>query len=447
MADDRYAWLDEEAAERLLRGRCPGTPRRGATEDDAERVPQAGRQAGRTEPEEESGARPEDRAARLAAVLDELVPDCVGDGELPGEADALAAFRAARTGARAEGRGASGLGVGRRALLHGGRSLRAGLAVVLAGFTLGGVAVAATTGALPTPFDIPGRERPLPRATLPGTPSPGERETGDREAGDHEPGDREAGDHEAGDREASGREASGREVSGREGGGSEGGDRDSPHRAPDVAALGGSATGDRTGARGGGAGARGDGGGSDGAGLGDGRGSLGDGRWNPGARGLTAGGRDDSGRPSAGERPSALPGVTPPRRDERQTVEQLCRALDRQTLGRGDRARLQRLAGAPPVSLTAYCATHSAPTLPPGQGDTPRSGGGDGRGSGDGLEGGDGTEGGDGGENGGGLPSVPRAGLPDAPTPTRTPGVPSAPAATPPSTPSDLRSNTPQRQE
>ncbi|MGW4158578.1 hypothetical protein [Streptomyces sp. NPDC004788] len=135
MADERYAWLDKEAAERLLRGEAvdPG--------DQAAR----------------------DQARLLARALESArtatAPALGPDGELPGEAAALAAFRKAsaeRAGAAATAPGHSGyadLGAVRLAPAaegrRWGRSLRYGLAAAFAAVTVGGVAVAAGTGVLP----------------------------------------------------------------------------------------------------------------------------------------------------------------------------------------------------------------------------------------------------------------------------------------------------------
>ncbi|WP_371617539.1 hypothetical protein [Streptomyces sp. NBC_00454] len=87
MADERDRWLDRAAADRLLRGE-PATP-------GAERHARA-------------------RAERLRAALDALAepPPAVG-GELPGEAAAVAAFRAARgTVPRSQAAGAGVFGSG-----------------------------------------------------------------------------------------------------------------------------------------------------------------------------------------------------------------------------------------------------------------------------------------------------------------------------------------------
>ncbi|MEU3605910.1 hypothetical protein AB0E83_10700 [Streptomyces sp. NPDC035033] len=135
MADERYQWLDPEAAERLLRGE-PVDP-----VDPAARA----------------------RAAALAEALDAArvpaVPAVPAPGvPLAGEEAALAAFRTA-TAARASAAAApdavpADLGRVRLApapgtARHWGRSLRYGLAAAFAAVTVGGVAVAAGTGVLP----------------------------------------------------------------------------------------------------------------------------------------------------------------------------------------------------------------------------------------------------------------------------------------------------------
>ncbi|MFF3450341.1 hypothetical protein ACFYXJ_24745 [Streptomyces sp. NPDC002667] len=154
MADEQYRWLDRDAAERLLNG----------------------------EPLEAVDPGTRDRANRLIEALGALTaepePTC---DELPGEAAALAAFRKARAdgdGVVAQpvhrGRARSGahaadaplVRIGRPAA-HGrrtrwGRPTRFGLAAVLAVGMVGGVAVAAGTGVLPTPFT---REHPGPAAS------------------------------------------------------------------------------------------------------------------------------------------------------------------------------------------------------------------------------------------------------------------------------------------
>ncbi|MEV7416391.1 extensin [Streptomyces sp. NPDC089919] len=142
MADDRYGWLDGAAAEKLLSGEpvLPGDGHPG---------------------------RP--GAARLAHALDSLVPAARPEAELPGEAAALAAFRAARTAdtqareaaeptvrlaptapaGAVELRPLTGPVRAPRRAGAGRRPLRLGLAAAVAGLTIGGVAAAATTGLLP----------------------------------------------------------------------------------------------------------------------------------------------------------------------------------------------------------------------------------------------------------------------------------------------------------
>ncbi|MFF0199208.1 hypothetical protein [Streptomyces sp. NPDC005017] len=148
MADEQYGWLDRETAERLLRGEPLD-----AVDADAR-------------------AQAERLADALGALSSEPAPTST---ELPGEAAALAAFRSARAGRpavlaehadassaprRAGGAGTPDaglfrLGASRRA--PGGhrwvRPLRYALAASLAVGMVGGVALAAGTGVLPTPFD------------------------------------------------------------------------------------------------------------------------------------------------------------------------------------------------------------------------------------------------------------------------------------------------------
>ncbi|MFD0371917.1 hypothetical protein [Streptomyces sp. NPDC059071] len=158
MADERYQWLDQEAAERLLRGE-PVDP-----VDDASRA----------------------QAELLARVLDTARTPALGalagpDGELPGEAAALAAFRKAaaeRAAAAAApgyaGQAATDLGRVRIAPVftgrRWGRSLRYGLAAAVAAVTVGGVAVAAGTGMLPLTTD----PKPGKSVVSVGTTPPGE---------------------------------------------------------------------------------------------------------------------------------------------------------------------------------------------------------------------------------------------------------------------------------
>lgn len=158
MADEQYRWLDRETAESLLRGEPLGAV------DPAFR----------------------DQAERLAKTLEGLTVEPPHDSvELPGEAAALAAFRAARSDAAAARSDAgpersatrpqgaappppdAGLvrigGPGRsERRSRRGRSARFVLTAVLAAGMVGGVAAAAATGVLPTPF---GHDRPGPGAS------------------------------------------------------------------------------------------------------------------------------------------------------------------------------------------------------------------------------------------------------------------------------------------
>ncbi|MFI0711985.1 hypothetical protein ACH4SK_15265 [Streptomyces inhibens] len=134
MADDRYNWLDKDAAEQLLRGE-PVSARHG------------------------DGARELEQLLKAAAAACAEMP---GTAELPGEEAAVAAFRRARHGAgvgarhRATGEplpavhAAPTTSIAERTRLV--RPFRRGLAVALAACAIGGVAVAAGTGVLPTPF-------------------------------------------------------------------------------------------------------------------------------------------------------------------------------------------------------------------------------------------------------------------------------------------------------
>ncbi|MEU2775634.1 hypothetical protein ABZ646_22525 [Streptomyces sp. NPDC007162] len=159
MADEQYKWLNRETAERLLRG------------ESLEAVDESVR----------------DQAERLAARLGALsVPPTAADAELPGEEAAVAAFRKARESPEADrtdaasrpgtaGQGADAglfrLGARRRPSRGPGwaRPARLGLAAALAAGMLGGVAVAAGTGVLRTPFDD---NRPASAASVSATGSP-----------------------------------------------------------------------------------------------------------------------------------------------------------------------------------------------------------------------------------------------------------------------------------
>ncbi|MFJ9565478.1 hypothetical protein ACIRQQ_36260 [Streptomyces fuscichromogenes] len=160
MADERYKWLNRVTAERLLRG------------ESLEAV--------------DASAR--DQAERLAATLGALSAGATpATAELPGEEAALAAFRKAResaedagtgtvaqpwTGGRPADAGLFRIGAGSRPTRGPGRlrPARLGLAAALTAGMLGGVAVAAGTGVLPTPFDD---SRPGPAASVSaaGTPA------------------------------------------------------------------------------------------------------------------------------------------------------------------------------------------------------------------------------------------------------------------------------------
>jgi hypothetical protein len=175
MADEHYKWLDRDAAERLLRG-------------EALKAVDADIQG---------------RADRLAEALGALAAaPAPSSAELPGEAAALAAFRKVHTGMNGEA-----VQLGRRSRTHAvshsadaglvrlgrpapaerparrGRPMRFGLAAALAVGMIGGVAVAAGTGVLPTPFrdDSPNPAATVSAAVTPDrplvSPSPGASET------------------------------------------------------------------------------------------------------------------------------------------------------------------------------------------------------------------------------------------------------------------------------
>ncbi|MFW6694689.1 hypothetical protein [Streptomyces sp. MAR4 CNX-425] len=149
MVDDRYGWLDEDVAERLLRGEpldfADGSGRRGRHRRWS----------------------PEDRAAaeRLAAVLARVAESGRPgeNGRVPGEQAALAAFRAAQKStsrASAAEFAAESPFDGRRERRRSGvvrrlKSLRLSVAGAVAACALGGVAVASGTGVLPAPSFIP----------------------------------------------------------------------------------------------------------------------------------------------------------------------------------------------------------------------------------------------------------------------------------------------------
>ncbi|MGW1462960.1 hypothetical protein ACWCPT_01210 [Streptomyces sp. NPDC002308] len=151
MADDRDEWLDRDAAEKLLRG----------------------------EPVVPPGGQARSAARSLSEVLGAARPGSSADGELPGEEAALSAFRQVGPVRGAPGTGRHRRPVGpvpeagttpgggtldpvrlgtppspsrRRERPRFGRPVRIGLAASLAGCALGGVAVAAGTGALAGAF-------------------------------------------------------------------------------------------------------------------------------------------------------------------------------------------------------------------------------------------------------------------------------------------------------
>ncbi|MFE6888968.1 extensin [Streptomyces sp. NPDC057694] len=153
MADEHYRWLDRDTAERVLRGE----PLEAVGDDDAR------------------------RAGRLTGTLDALsaVPSGPG-GELPGEEAALTAFREARaesamdaavtsvgspaTAAGRAGRHRAGAAVRPAGNRRWGRPVRFGLAAAFAACMVGGVAVAAGTGVLPSPFGD--RGNPVPASSV-----------------------------------------------------------------------------------------------------------------------------------------------------------------------------------------------------------------------------------------------------------------------------------------
>lgn len=155
MADDRYNWLDKDTAERLLRGE------------------QVSARHG-------DGARELEQLLQAASAVGGKTP---GTAELPGEEAAVAAFRqVARRGAGAHNRAADEpspavraahtTGLAERTRL--GRPFRRGFAVALAACAIGGVAVGAGTGVLPSPFR--GGE-PSPASSVSAAASPGPLDT------------------------------------------------------------------------------------------------------------------------------------------------------------------------------------------------------------------------------------------------------------------------------
>ncbi len=194
MAEDhRYSWLDDSAAERLLRGE----PVEG----------QPGAPDGRGD---ESYAEAERLAAVLSAVAGAGRPATPSDASaLPGEEAAMAAFRAARVEVEAQAEAVAESGVAwrpgrirqfreRQPRLR--RPLRAGMIAMVVGCALSGFAVAAAAGVLPTPFG-PSHHTPGPSVSMSdagpggesnhpeisddgGTTSPGPSGSGDNDASD-----------------------------------------------------------------------------------------------------------------------------------------------------------------------------------------------------------------------------------------------------------------------
>ncbi|WP_460068748.1 hypothetical protein [Streptomyces sp. YKOK-I1] len=172
MADKQDRWLDRETAERLLRGESSENAVAPEAHDQAERL------------------------ARTLAALSALGAEPLrADEELPGEAAALKAFSEARAArefpagsatspqsrtshpsaypgdaglVRIGGRTAADRN-GERAHRRWSRPLRLGLAAAVAAGMLGGVAVAAGSGVLPSPFDGAG---PEPGASVSSAASP-----------------------------------------------------------------------------------------------------------------------------------------------------------------------------------------------------------------------------------------------------------------------------------
>ncbi|MGW8947182.1 hypothetical protein [Streptomyces koyangensis] len=134
MADEHHGWPTEDATERLLRGEHSGP---------ADALP---------DPPE---------AAALRAALATLTAPGPAEQAAAREEEALAAFRTAH---RETGAGVVRLGRPAPAPSRWGRPVRFGLAVALGGFMIGGVAVAAGAGVLPSPFR--GNETPAPAASV-----------------------------------------------------------------------------------------------------------------------------------------------------------------------------------------------------------------------------------------------------------------------------------------
>ncbi|MGA4850830.1 hypothetical protein ACOBQB_33015 [Streptomyces sp. G5(2025)] len=154
MADEQDKWLDRDAAERLLRGE----PLEGVDPHARAKADRLAQALGALAAADGPAARAQTDGTAGAAA-----------GELPGEAAALAAFRVARAASAQPGPRSAAYAtpahetaaaesvrrsrtVGRPEPSRWGRPVRFGLAAALAGCMVGGVAVAAGTGVLPSPF-------------------------------------------------------------------------------------------------------------------------------------------------------------------------------------------------------------------------------------------------------------------------------------------------------
>ncbi|MFC9426518.1 hypothetical protein [Streptomyces sp. NPDC056987] len=179
MADERDAWLDKDAAERLLRG------------DPVEAL------------DEQARAR---RELLSDALRDMSAVTYANGAELPGEAAALAAFRQAGAAGRADGATSTDLpGTVRLALApmtvrtrRRGRPLRRGLVVAVAGCALGGITVAAGAAVVPSLF---GGTGPGPASSVSAGASPRPLSSGSAERGQDrsaEPSDLPSGDGRVG---------------------------------------------------------------------------------------------------------------------------------------------------------------------------------------------------------------------------------------------------------
>ncbi|MFF4763567.1 extensin [Streptomyces sp. NPDC001292] len=201
MAEEQHRWLDRDTAERLLRGEPLDTVDI-TVRHPAERLAKAlGALSAESYPPPPAARAFPDSSASPASSPTSAYPADSADAALPGEAAALAAFRKARA-QRADERAAEGTdahlethsrprsvvsddvglvrigtrargGTGRRPRRAGsrrrGRPVRLALSAALAAGAVGGVAAAATTGVLPTPF---GGDEPAPgtSVSVPATP-------------------------------------------------------------------------------------------------------------------------------------------------------------------------------------------------------------------------------------------------------------------------------------